>query len=149
MADIDTSINVRSLTRDELSLLGPLWQAAGLSYRPLGRDRETMLAQEWASNVSGFIGAFDHRALVGSVLATDDGRRGWINRLAVLPSHRHRGLGHRLIKAAEDVLKNRGLLIIAALIEDANEPSRNLFTAAGYELLPEVLYYSKRDSPDA
>lgn len=148
MADIDTQIIVRSLTRDELKLLGPLWKAAGLSHRPLGRDRETMLVQEWATNASGFIGAFDHEALVGSVLATDDGRRGWINRLAVLPSHRHRGLGLRLIKAAEDVLKTRGLLITAALIEDANEPSRKLFATAGYALLPDVLYYSKRESPD-
>lgn len=141
-------IEVRTLTRDELALIGPLWIVAGLSARPLGRDSLDQLIAQWKANVTGFIGAFDDVMLIGSVLATDDGRRGWINRLAVHPSYRHAGLGRRLITAAEDVLKGRGLQITAALIDDHNSASQSLFKSCGYELLPEILYYSKRESPD-
>ncbi len=140
---------LRAMTLEELVLLGPLWEAAGLSYRPQGRDTQQNLADQWTANRDGFIGAFHGVDLVGSVLATEDGRRGWINRLVVHPDYRRLGLGHRLIITAEQMLKEKGLLLIAALVEDTNDASRAVFSRAGYELMPEVLYYSKRESPDA
>jgi len=142
-------ILIRTMTMDELSRLGPLWQAAGLSYRPGGRDSNPDLVRQWRADPEQFIGAFHDAHLVGSVVATDDGRRGWINRLAIHPEYRRRRIAGRLIAAAEDMLKKKGLLIIAALIEDSNTSSRALFASTGYEFVPEVLYYSKRESPDA
>lgn len=143
------SINIRELTRDELSLLGPLWEAAGLSYKPSGRDTLENLRIQWHRDARGFIGGFVGEALVGAVLATDDGRRGWINRLAVHPNYRGQGIGRKLITAGEQALRQKGMRIVAALIEVDNSASRTLFAEAGYELLPEILYYSKRESTSA
>ncbi|HWO58340.1 MAG TPA: GNAT family N-acetyltransferase [bacterium] len=140
---------IRALTRDELSALGPLWDRAGLPWRPQGRDRLANLIALWERDAGEFIGAFADERLVGAVVASHDRRRGWINRLAVDPSHRHRGVGRQLIAAAESTLRARGLTVIAALIEQDNAPSRALFAAMGYVHMPEVLYYSKRESPDA
>ena len=92
--------------------------------------------------------AFDGARLVGFVLASDDTRRGWINRIAVHPDFRRTGLASRLVVAAEEELRRRGMQIIAALIEDYNTASRGLFEKSGYSYMPEVLYYSKRDSWD-
>ncbi len=139
---------IRAMTDDELDLLHELWQAAELEFRPLVRDSIENLTLQWEGNAGGFIGAFDGERLAGSVLATDDGRRGWINRLAVHPEFRRTGLGGQLIRAAEAELRRRGLQIIAALIESSNNPSRALFAKSGYSEMPEVLYYSKRDSSD-
>jgi ribosomal protein S18 acetylase RimI-like enzyme len=140
---------IRALTRDELSALGPLWDRAGLPWRPQGRDRLANLIALWERDAGEFIGAFAGDVLVGAVVASHDRRRGWINRLAVDPAHRHRGIGRQLIAAAESTLRARGLTVIAALIEQDNAPSRALFAEMGYVHMPEVLYYSKRESPDA
>lgn len=142
-------IVIRGLTLDELALLVPLWEVAGLSHRPSGRDTLENLRVQWQRDAHGFIGGFDGNLLIGAVLATDDGRRGRINRLAVHPKYRGQGIGQLLIAAAEQALQATGLRIIAALVEEDNTASRALFTKTGYEFLPEVLYYSKRESPGA
>lgn len=95
-----------------------------------------------------FIGTFDDGALIGAVLATWDGRKGWINRLAVHPNYRGRGIGRRLLEAAEDELEGRGALIIAALIEVDNAHSRRLFEQTGYADYGEIVYVSKRKEAD-
>lgn len=145
----DLPYTVRSLLRDELPLLVPLWESAGLYCRPLGRDSIEQLTIQWENNPDGFIGTFADGTLIGTVLVTDDGRRGWINRLAVHPRYQGGGLGAKLIRAAEGLLSQRGLLILTALVENENTVSRHLFSSSGYDLLPEVLYYRKLLDPDA
>ncbi len=146
--DMTTTADIRPMAEAELALLHDLWDAAELSYRPKGRDTVERMSAERAANPGGFIGAFEGERLVGFVLASDDGRRGWINRLAVHPDRRRTGLGGRLILAAEAELRGRGMMIIAALIEEENAASRGAFEKQGFTTLPEVLYYSKRDSWD-
>lgn len=46
--------------------------------------------------------------VVGSILAGFDGFRGWLNRVAVLQSHRRRGIGTKLIREAENRLRVLG-----------------------------------------
>ena len=83
------------------------------------------------------------------VLATHDSRRGWINRLAVHPDYRRRGLGLRLIREAERVLRDeRKLHVLAAHVETWNEASLALFTKAGYVRGDDVIYFSKRERQD-
>ncbi len=81
--------------------------------------------------------------IVGTVFASHDGRKGWINRLAVEPRFRHRGLAQRLIEIAEAALQRAGLTIVAALVEAPNEPSRALFRKLGYQERLDVVYYRK------
>jgi GNAT superfamily N-acetyltransferase len=89
-------------------------------------------------------------ALVGVVLATNDGRKGWINRLAVLPEHRRQGYATRLVAEAEGVLRSVSITVIAALIEGGNDVSLALFERLGYAELPGGTHYlSKRESEDA
>lgn len=147
-ASDNRSLDIRPMAEEELRLLYALWEAAQLPYKPKVRDSLENLARQRSGNPGGFIGAFDGDRLVGFALASDDGRRGWINRIAVHPDYRRTGLASRLVVVAEEELRNRGMQIIAALIEDYNTASRGLFEKSGYSCLPEVLYYSKRDSWD-
>ncbi|HSG99946.1 MAG TPA: GNAT family N-acetyltransferase [candidate division Zixibacteria bacterium] len=144
----DTGLLVRALHAEDVAELLRLWKAAELEYRPTGRDSVEQLSRQMETNPGGFIGAFDGSLMIGAILASDDTRRGWINRLAVHPDYRRRGIGQILIREAEAELRRRGLQIIAALIEDSNTPSRGVFEACGYTTMPEILYYSKREHPD-
>jgi ribosomal protein S18 acetylase RimI-like enzyme len=83
------------------------------------------------------------------VVVTHDSREGWINRLAVDPDHRRRGYGDRLIAAAEEVLREQGIHVIAALVESDNPASLALFRKVGYlEIDLGIHYLTKRDSDD-
>jgi ribosomal protein S18 acetylase RimI-like enzyme len=145
---VPDTLVLRAVTVDELPLLHSLWDQAQLEYRPKGRDTIENLKRELSENPGGFIGAFLNGQLIGFVLASDDGRRGWINRLAVHPDYRGQQVGERLIAEAERVLHAQGRQIIAALIEEHNTHSQNLFKRVGYLVMPEVLYFSKRASWD-
>jgi ribosomal protein S18 acetylase RimI-like enzyme len=87
--------------------------------------------------------------LIGVIIATHDGRKGWINRLAIDPEYRRKGYAKRLIEAAEDSLKAQGISVIAALIKSDNRASKDLFCQAGYQYHHDVHYFSKRDSTEA
>lgn len=139
---------LRQLTIDDYNALVELWGDAGLSYRPLGRDKKDRIAAEMRRLDTGFMGIFEEGDLVAAGLATFDGRKGWINRVAVHPDYRRQGLGKEIVAACEQFLEARGAEIIAALIEDWNEPSMELFAACNYIPGNDVLYFSKRKSAD-
>lgn len=146
---IEGMIEIRSLADESPEALLALWQRAGLHCRPVGRDHPDRLAAEFARNRDLALGAYREGALVGAVMGTDDGRKGWINRLVVDPVHQRQGVAGRLLAAVEAALEDRGRTVIAALIEDWNEPSLALFDASQYVLHADIHYLSKRRSPDA
>lgn len=125
-----------------------LWIDAGLPYRPEGRDsREKMLGELENSN-EAIILAFQKERLLGAILASHDGRKGWINRLVVHPDLRNRGLAKILIEKAENFLFEQGIEIIACLIEDWNKSSMQLFTNVGYNRFDDIIYFTKKKHPD-
>lgn len=138
----------RALLPSDYDALLRLWRRAGLSHRPEGRDSRENITAELAQYPENFQGLFIEGRLVASVLATFDGRKGWINRVAVDPDYRGRGYGRQMIAAAERVLREHyGAQIIAALVEPENLPSISLFRAAGYRHWEGLHYFSKRNHP--
>jgi len=71
-----------------------------------------------------------------------------MNRLAIDPDYRGRGLAGWLIKEAENFLSGFGIKVMAALIEDENLPSISAFQKAGYIHGENILYFSKRSSSE-
>jgi ribosomal protein S18 acetylase RimI-like enzyme len=120
-----------------------IFEICSLVPRVRGRDSRRSLAKQLRSPHNVYLGAFDGPRLVGTVLATHDTRKGWINRLAVLPEYRHRGIARRLVRAAERGLRRRGMEIFAALIDSENVASRTLFSALGYDT-QDILYYRRK-----
>jgi len=128
--------------------LTDLWKQAGLEYRPNGRDSKLSIVVQMSVDPELFLGAFQNGRLIGSVIATFDGRRGWINRLATVPEERRKGVGKALIARAEKLLRQRGAMIIGAHVERENSASLRLFEDCGYSLRGDIVYVSKRDRPD-
>ena len=150
-------MQIRALGIDDYDAVMGLWQRSGLSsLRPDGRDSRAAFAQQLRTDSdahSGLgcqtvLGIENEGQLVGVVVATHDGRKGWINRLAVDPGHRRRGYARQLIAAAENALIVRGISVIAALIENENEASLALFQESGYQLHRDIYYLSKRESAE-
>lgn len=124
-----------------------LWQAAGLEYLPRGRDQRERIDRELERPENAFlVGEIDGQ-IVASVFGTHDGRKGWINRLAVHPDFQHRGLAVQLVQAAETALEAQGIEIIGCLIEADNFASKQFFRKIGYNPKPDIHYFSKRKHP--
>jgi ribosomal protein S18 acetylase RimI-like enzyme len=147
----DRNLVVRELGLDDYDELLALWQQAGLhSLKLQGRDSGSSLARQLESGVLTMLGLEADGQLVGAALVSHDSRKGWINRLAVHPDHRRRGHATRLIEAAEEMLRNQGIDVIAALVVSGNPTSLALFKGAGYVEVDQGIHYlTKRDSDSA
>ena len=95
-----------------------------------------------------FLVALAGDRVIGSVIGTNDGRKGWVNRLATDPDRQGEGVAAELVETVELLFKARSLKIFSCLINAENMPSRALFEGNGYVLRTEVLYYSKKVDPD-
>ena len=122
-----------------------LWDQCDLPYKPEGRDTRDKIAKELRKQPGYWIGAYDGKTLVGIIVGTDDGRKGWINRLAVDKRYRGQGIGTKLVKLLEKEFENKGFKIWAALIEPDNPDAMEFFEKNGFEDL-DIKYYSKRES---
>lgn len=132
----------------DLEEMTRVWVGAGLPYRPKGRDSLESLKAQLNRDPDLFIGAFAGTRMIGAIIGTDDGRKGWLNRLAVLPDYRRKGVAKALIEACEGALRKRGRGVFSIHIEGRNAASENLFIGQGYEDASYIRYYVKRDSEE-
>ena len=124
-------MTIREFHIEDYDALVTLWRETGLPYKPQGRDRRDRIEREIRGPNVTFLVAEVEDQLVGSVLATHDGRKGWINRLAVTPAFRFRGIAKKLVAEAENRLSSQGIEIVACLIEDWNVDSKRFFETIG------------------
>ena len=141
-------VTIREMTIDDYDAVTRVWTEAALPFRPLGRDRREKMLTEMERGTAVFLVAETGGEVVGVVLGTHDGRRGWINRLAVLPAYRRQGTARRLVREVEARTDALGIDIVAALVESDNEASLAFFRQIDYAHSPEVEYVSKRRSAD-
>lgn len=141
-------MEIRPLSIDSYDSMISLWERTGLPFRSKGRDSREETRKEMERDPDLVFGAFEGEELIGVILGTDDGRKGWINRLAVEQKYRRKGVAIQLIDALERALKKRGRKIICTLVEDWNEASLNLFKNSRYTKHDDILYLSKRENDD-
>ncbi len=139
---------IRRLTIDDYDAVIRVWELAGLPIKPNGRESREMIEKEMARDHCAFFSVFDDDKMVAVAIAQYDGRRGWINRLAVEPDYRGQGLALELVAECEKFLEQYGEVVIAVLVEDVNSPSMALFEKAGYVCMNEIKYWSKRPRAD-
>jgi len=146
--DMETAVQIRSLTAEDYDAVVDVWERAGLPYRPNGRDARGWYEREIRAATAVFLGADVNGRLAGVVFATHDGRKGWINRLAVSPEFQRHGIGKALAVEAERRIVSMGIQIVTCLIEGENDASRRFFDALGYAAHPDITYHAKRWSAD-
>lgn len=137
-------MKIRKLTISDYPELVKLWNRAKLPIKPKGRDSRLHIAKEMKQNPDFFIGAFDGNLMIGAIIASHDGRKGWLNRIAVEPDYRRQGVAQTLTRAGERVLHRHGIQIIGLLIHEYNTSSLALAQKMGYVLHTDIAYLTKR-----
>lgn len=139
---------IETLDANDIDRLLDLWKDAGLPYRPDGRDSRDAILAQMAMPQCRFLGLRgDDGRLIGAALANHEGRKGWVNRIAVRRSARRAGVARALIAASEQWLASQGILLVAALVEGDNTSSQALFDACGYERDDTLVYFRKASGP--
>jgi ribosomal protein S18 acetylase RimI-like enzyme len=134
-------ILIRSGTVGEIGPLLELWRDADT--RPSATDDVAGLRTLFDGDPESVIVAEDHRAIVGVLIATFDGWRGNMYRLAVLPGHRRRGIARALVREGESRLRSRGARRITALVAHDRAGALELWSRAGFERDPHTSRFVK------
>ena len=111
-----------------------LWEAAGISLsvgddpagfsRRLERDAELFFVAEEGDRI------------VGVVMGCYDGRRGWINHLAVAPELQGHGVGTALVAELEERFRAIGCPKVNLLIKPSNADVQRFYERSGYAANP-------------
>ena len=127
-----TPMDIRPYSDHDKSALIALWQRCGLtrSWNDPEKDIDRKLTQQPELFLVGTIG---HK-LVGSVMAGFDGHRGWMNYLAVCPSHQGRGFGRQLVNKAEELLQQTGCPKVNIQIRTDNEQVISFYRNLNYDI---------------
>ncbi len=137
-------IIVRKMRIQDYDPVLALWKEGHIPYRPQGRDSRRNIAGQLKQHTSLYYVAEQGGTIVGAILGTHDGRKGWINRLIVAPPYQRKSIAKRLVQEVEQRLSAMGIDIIACLVEDWNTVSETVFEHLGYTKHTDILYYSKR-----
>ena len=71
-------------------------------------------------------------------MAGYDGHRGWISRVAVLTTHRRKGIGEALLAEAEKRLTALGCVKINLQVVESNAAVIDFYAASGYAVEPRI-----------
>ncbi len=129
------------ITLSDLSPLIALWRLAGLKISPT----DTITGLRRHIGVSGNLAlalCAPDGTIIGSVLGSDDGRRGWINHLAIHPDYQGQGLGRLLITTITARLKAQGCEKINLLITGPNQQVVPFYQANGFGF-DDIIYMTK------
>jgi len=137
-----SQIRIREFHIDEYNDVYDLWKRTGLIIRP-GDDLQGISAK-LQRDPDLFLIAEDSGVIVGCVLGAWDGRRGWINHLAVAPSHQRKGVGSALIRELEKRLALKGARKVNAQVYKWNQKSLEFFKAVGYEAQSDLIMVGKQ-----
>lgn len=88
--------------------------------------------QSVGGRLENVIVALDGRRIVGYVNPVVDGPEAWIGGLGIVPDHRGKGIGKRLMEAAEEFSKSKGAETSILEVIQGNERARALYRSLGY-----------------
>ncbi|MDO5288473.1 MAG: GNAT family acetyltransferase [Pseudomonadota bacterium] len=114
---------------DEAAVIA-LWQACGLT-RPWNDPRQD-IARKQTVQPELFLVMEEAGHIVASAMFGYDGHRGWVNYLAVAPSHQRRGLGRQLMAEGQARLLALGCPKLNLQVRSSNTAALGFYERMGY-----------------
>lgn len=123
-------MKIRPFHESETAAVVDLWHDCGLT-RPWNDPHKDIARKLEVQRELFLVGTVDD-AIVASVMAGYEGHRGWVNYLAVAPSHRGRGYGRQLMRHVEQLLLERGCPKINIQVRATNTEVIEFYRRIGY-----------------
>lgn len=134
-------MHYREMTNSDYESLLSLWRAAeGVKLRDA--DSKEGVAKYLERNPGLSFVAENEGILVGSIMSGHDGRRGYIQHLAVLSGHRRSGVASELLSRCLSALKNEGILKSHIHVLINNELAKRYWSNRGWIKRNDIEVYS-------
>jgi ribosomal protein S18 acetylase RimI-like enzyme len=143
-------VEISPLVSTDYDEVMALWSSSeGLTLRDA--DSREGIARYLARNPGLSFVARDGDRVVGAVLAGTDGRRGYLQHLAVASTHRGRGLGRALADSSVRALRSLGIEKCHLMVRQENALARTFWLHLGWQERRDVVLMSHTgsDSQDA
>jgi ribosomal protein S18 acetylase RimI-like enzyme len=126
-----TGFDVAPYSPEHFDGVETLWQEAFPDGPPWNKA-EVAVPAKLAVQPELFLVAVKGDQVIGSIMAGYDGHRGWLYAVAVLNSHRSRGVGTALVRGAEDRLWSMGCNKINLQVRISNATVVEFYKRLGY-----------------
>ncbi len=124
---------IRAMTQDDFAAVHAVWsvcEGVGLNES----DTEERVTAYLARNPGLSFVAEEGGKVVGAVLCGQEGRRGYLNHLAVHPEHRRKGLGRSLVERVLAEMGKLGIPRCNAMIFTTNAAGRAFWEKMGWKV---------------
>jgi ribosomal protein S18 acetylase RimI-like enzyme len=131
-------LTVRPAAADDEAQVVALWRACDLvaSYNDPATDFR--FARAGASS-DVLVGVDETGRISGSVMVGHDGHRGWLYYVSSAPETQGIGIGRRMVQAAEEWLRQRGVAKAQLLVRETNTKVVSFYEHLGFEVTPRVV----------
>lgn len=138
MTEGSSTLAIAPIRAGDVAGVIALWRACGLT-RPWNDPAADIALARQGSNATILTGR-DDGVIVATVMAGQDGHRGWVYYLAVDPRHRHKGYGRVMMQAAEDWLRQRGIEKLQLLVRPDNSQVKSFYQSLGYAEQERIIF---------
>ena len=135
------TIQLREFTAADYDAVLDLWRSSeGIVLRDVDA-RGSLLAYLQRNRGLSFV-AVEANVIVGAVLCGTDGRRGYLQHLAVAATHRRRGIGRALVDRSLTGLQEQGIAKCHLMVLSDNVSARQFWSRLGWQDRSDVLLMS-------
>ncbi len=138
-----SNMKIRTMSISDYTDVYNLWLSCkGMRLNSLDDSRDGIEKFLKRNPDTCFVAEVDNR-IVGSILAGNDGRRGYIYHTAVSPQYQQHGIGSTLVDTAIDALKKLGINKIALVVFDKNDNGNAFWEKQGFTERNDLIYRNK------
>ena len=138
-----TKFEIRVMTIDDYEKVYALWMSCkNMGFNNLDDSREG-IAKYLRRNPATCFVAECGDSIVGVILSSHDGRRGFIHHLAVAEDCRRQGIATELLECAVSSLAAEGINKVALLVFNRNEAGNAFWEKNGFTSREDLVYRNK------
>jgi len=140
---MSSAIEIKLMKIEDYEEVFQLWSSTpGMCLRNYD-DSVDGIARFLKKNPTSNFVARDENRIIGVILSSNDGRRGYIYHAMVHPDYRNHGVGKALLKEVYRELKNEGINKAGLLVLKDNEIGNIFWKSQEWDSRSELNYYSK------
>jgi N-acetylglutamate synthase len=138
-----SAIEIRLMKIEDYDEVFQLWSSTpGMCLRNYD-DSVDGIAKFLKKNPTSNFVALSENCIIGVILSSNDGRRGYIYHATVHPDYRSRGIGKVLLRKVCDEFKKERISKAGLLVLKDNEIGNIFWKSQNWEDRTELNYYSK------
>ena len=136
-------MKIRDMSIGDYTNAYALWLSCpGIGLHPADDSREGIARFLDRNPKTCFVAEADGR-LIGTIMAGNDGRRGYIYHTAVHPNYRGRGMRSALVQAAIQALERLGIGKAALVVLETNADGNVFWEKQGFTVRTDLTYRNK------